>query len=185
MLRAGRNTLEIKKSGVGHLFYVADLRYIDGQENIRSESHGIKISRSYYRLQRTHDQDGQPVYKPVALHGSLTPGETIECVITIQSPENYQYLLIEDPLPSGFEVVTNDQNRLFSWEGEWSDWADQDIYDNRVVVSRTYLSKGKQTIRYQLRPEMDGDFHCLPARIYAMYAPEINAHSSEARLSVR
>jgi uncharacterized protein YfaS (alpha-2-macroglobulin family) len=47
------------------------------------------------------------------------------------------------------------------------------------------LSVGTTKVSYELRAEVPGRFAALPARVEAMYAPEIQATADEMRFEVR
>jgi uncharacterized protein YfaS (alpha-2-macroglobulin family) len=59
-----------------------------------------------------------------------------------------------------------------------------ELRDERVAFFITHLAQGTQVIRYVLRAETPGQYHALPARGYAMYAPEIAALADEWRGTV-
>ena len=46
------------------------------------------------------------------------------------------------------------------------------------------LARGKHSVSYRLRAETPGRFSALPARGYAMYAPELKANSDEIKLII-
>ena len=46
------------------------------------------------------------------------------------------------------------------------------------------VPQGVWEIRYELRAEVPGHFHALPALVHAMYVPEIRANGAEVRLTV-
>ena len=47
--------------------------------------------------------------------------------------------------------------------------------DDRVCFFAAKLEQGRTTVRYQLRAETLGKFSAAPAKIGAMYAPELKA----------
>jgi uncharacterized protein YfaS (alpha-2-macroglobulin family) len=47
-----------------------------------------------------------------------------------------------------------------------------------------YLAKGTNTINYDLRAEIPGNFGALPTKGYAMYAPDIRATASSFRIKI-
>jgi uncharacterized protein YfaS (alpha-2-macroglobulin family) len=47
------------------------------------------------------------------------------------------------------------------------------------------LDQGQHVLRYKLRAETPGQFHALPAKGFAMYAPEVKAISDEMRLRIK
>jgi uncharacterized protein YfaS (alpha-2-macroglobulin family) len=47
------------------------------------------------------------------------------------------------------------------------------------------LARGRHSVSYRLRAEIPGFFSALPARAYAMYAPELKANSDEIKLIIK
>jgi hypothetical protein len=82
--------------------------------------------------------------------------------------------------PAGCEPV---QLRSGSTWGD-SLWANVELRDDRVAFFANHLGKGTHVLHYRLRAETPGRFHAIPARGFAMYAPEVHAQSDEARLRV-
>ena len=56
--------------------------------------------------------------------------------------------------------------------------------DKRVVFFVHRLMQGKHSVSYRLRAEVPGEFSALPARIEAMYAPELKGNSDEDKVKV-
>jgi uncharacterized protein YfaS (alpha-2-macroglobulin family) len=83
--------------------------------------------------------------------------------------------------PAGCEPVQLQSGHTFGNDL----WANVELRDDRVVFFAGHLGKGTHVLRYKLRAETPGRFHALPARGFAMYAPEIHAQSDELRLRVR
>jgi uncharacterized protein YfaS (alpha-2-macroglobulin family) len=54
-----------------------------------------------------------------------------------------------------------------------------------VAFFLSQIPVGVTKLSYELRAEAPGRFHALPARVEAMYAPELRATSDEMRLEVR
>ena len=181
--------MRIEKNGSGDLFYYANLTYYSGEENVPAKfSNKISIERDYYRLQLVKDKDNSLVYKPFPLGDTATVGELIRCRLAIEAPKDFQYMIVEDMLPSGCEVVER-YNKPDDEEGEgeaWDYWwGGQTIYDNRVSFYLPYVYNGKRVIEYDFRPEIRGTFHVMPAVAQGSFEPDIYAHSAERRLIVR
>jgi len=46
------------------------------------------------------------------------------------------------------------------------------------------LMRGTHSVSYRLRAEVPGQFSALPARIEAMYAPELKGNSDEDKVKI-
>ncbi len=159
----GAHTVKITKNGEGVLYYLLTNKYYSSDEPVpKSTSGEMNISRVY----STND---------------VRVGDEIKVTLSVD-PYDLEYLVIEDYLPSGMEVVKDSVK--YSW------WANRyEIRDNRIVffVNNFYGWYGRtdrQSITYTLRAVFPGQYHVMPARIYAMYQPETHATTGEARLNV-
>jgi len=97
----------------------------------------------------------------------------------IESKNDYEYILLEDMKPAGFEPV-----EVRSGYGSNGLGAYVEFRDNRVALFLRRLARGKQSLSYRMRAETPGRFSALPARISAMYAPELRGNSDEIKLRV-
>ena len=111
---------------------------------------------------------------------TLQSGDLVEVELTLNSKNDYSYLVFEDMKPAGLEPVD-----VRSGEG-WGDGlcSNVELRDEKVAFFVDYLPQGQRVLRYQARAEVPGKFHALPANGYAMYAPEVRAISNEMRLGV-
>ena len=99
--------------------------------------------------------------------------------IIIDNKNDYEYLLLEDHKPSGFEP--DDQRSGYVWEGLR---AYRELRDDRVSFFLSELARGQHSISYRLRAETPGHVSALPATIEGMYSPELVGNSDEFRLKV-
>ncbi|MGQ9923979.1 MAG: alpha-2-macroglobulin family protein, partial [Armatimonadota bacterium] len=99
--------------------------------------------------------------------------------IQVRQRSSWQYVLVECPLPSGFEVVERPNP---SWDLSFSGI---EVRDDRVGIFSRTLDGDVNTFDFQVRAEVPGELHVMPVRAYAMYAPQLAGTSPEARLTVR
>ena len=59
-----------------------------------------------------------------------------------------------------------------------------ELRDNRVAFFVRQLARGKNSINYRMRAETPGLFSALPAKVSAMYAPELKGNSDEIKLKI-
>jgi hypothetical protein len=163
------------------LYYQTDLQYFTQEENLAPSSKGIQVKREYLRLKPGEpDQYGDKTYKVSELKGKIQKGEIIGVRLTVENAEELSYVVMEDPLPSGFEVMEG-----IRFDKEAAYYADMTIRDEKVALFATYMGKGKHVYNYALRPELAGDFHVMPTECYEMYRPEVKGNGAEARLEVQ
>jgi len=110
---------------------------------------------------------------------TLKVGDELLVKIRFTARDNFEYLVLEDYLPSGFEVVTNNAYN------DYQPYAHQERWDNRMVFFFTKVRKGEMyEVAYILRAELPGRFTVKPARMECMYEPSIQGWSSPAQFTV-
>lgn len=184
-LRVGDNTIRLEREGAGRFYYA-----FEGTQTVAGEhlgmlvnGSGIEVSRRYLRLEPRRMEDGtlrlMDSERPV---DQVRAGDVLTVEVTLRSRDDREYLLIEDPIPSGFRIV--DRGAIDPWE-EWVWWYSQmDAYDDRMAVFARHLPRGVQTFRYTIRAENVGVAHALPCRAFDMYRPEVFGSSSETVVEV-
>ncbi len=179
---AGDHEVTIEKEGRGALYYAAHLKYFLAEEDLKESTGSMTLQRSYAKVTyRGKDRDVEDLENGA----TVKSGDLIEVTLTVTADGPHEYMMIEDPLPSGFEVVKED--RFYGQGGgrrRWNYWYSRvEARDDRVCVASTSFN-GTQTVTYTLRAETPGEFHVLPARAFNMYVPEIAGWSSESRIKV-
>jgi uncharacterized protein YfaS (alpha-2-macroglobulin family) len=106
-------------------------------------------------------------------------GDLIEIELTIDSRNDYEYVVFEDLKAAGCEPV-----ELQSGYTEGGLGAYVEFRDERVAFFLRRLARGTHSVSYRLRSEIPGKFSALPTRAYAMYAPELRANSDELKLRI-
>ncbi|MFQ5856572.1 MAG: MG2 domain-containing protein [Anaerolineae bacterium] len=181
-LRDGPNTLRIERSGVGRLYYTLALRlelFYDGFEPVSSVDQGLKISRTHRLAEGDRREDG-----------AYSVGDLVEVHLTVEAQDEAWYVIVEDPLPAGFEALNERMNPIgygdvfapFRWY-EWG-YNRKNIYDDRVTFFVTRLWPGRHEFTYLMRAITPGTFSVLPAQAYPMYAEEMWGRSGSQQVSV-
>ncbi len=190
---SGAHQIEVRRTGKGPVYFSAYLTNFTKEDSITAAGLEVKVQRKFYRLERDDKQvsvqgdRGQVVsqqvakYKRIPLEDlrSITSGDLVEVELTIDSKNDYEYLLLEDHKPSGFEP--DDQRSGYIWEGLH---AYRELRDDRVSFFLTNLARGQHSISYRMRAETPGKVSALPATIEGMYAPELVGNSDEFKLRV-
>jgi uncharacterized protein YfaS (alpha-2-macroglobulin family) len=177
--------ITLEHEGAGTANYSAMLTAYSAARLKETTDNGFSITRSY----AVQDKDGawQPVKAPVS------NGEPVRVELRITTPRSREYVLIEDPLPSGFEARENEDaavNQEYSKDGWYQlPVTRRETRDDRIALFCSYLwgsgDGGKYVIRYILRPEQTGTRTALPSRIEMMYRPDVNGRSAENPLEVQ
>lgn len=181
-LKTGENIIDIIKNGEGVLYYTTRLSYFEDKPIIGDAAEGIKVSRKYMKLSRSKDKKGEIHEVTELLEGKpVKRGDRLRVEVTVEADNDYQYVLIEDPLPAGFEVTMSEAEK--NWGSLW--YCQQEVRDEKVSFFTRRLEKGKQMkLTYDIRSEMYGDVNVLPSSAYAMYEPEVRGRSAGDKLSV-
>jgi len=206
-LRPGRHVIELQRTGAMPIYYASYLTAYTDEDRIGQAGGEIRVNRSYHLLQsvessrRTVDRQGQPttVTTDDVLRRALPPdavirvGDVIEVQLDIDVRNGYDYLVLEDQKPAGFEPAQQGRANQIPFlaatanaHGEWYESVPLHVEhrDDRVVFFIARLKHGKCSVSYRMRPELPGRLHALPARVWGMYGPELRANSDEACLTV-
>ncbi|MHB0999602.1 MAG: MG2 domain-containing protein [Armatimonadota bacterium] len=189
-VKEGENTVTITKNGAGPLYYSTVLRYFSLEEDIKPYASGMNIKREYFRLVPVRDANGVMSIKPRPIGRRVSIGDRILCRLTINSNDNYHYVVIEDPRLAGWESMEqlSDGDSYGGYESReegWLPWTRREYRDEKVAIFATRLPKGKWVAEYFMRAEIPGEFHSLPTTAYGMYAPQANGNGAERRVRVR
>ena len=192
-VQTGSHHIEIRRTGTGPIYFNAYLTNFTQEDPITAAGLEVKVRRRFYRLERD-DRDvsvrgsrGQAVHQkstrwrriPLKNLDEVISGDLVEVELLVDSKNDYEYLLLEDRKPSGFEP--DDQRSGYIHKGLR---AYRELRDDRVSFFLADLTRGNHSVSYRLRAESPGRVAALPARIEGMYAPELVGNSHEFRLQV-
>jgi hypothetical protein len=189
----GTNTITLKKSGKGPVYFNAYLDYFTLEDFITKAGLEIKVQRRVFRLKEVEKKikdagsRGQVVDRKVEKYereplenlAALKSGDLVEVELVIESKNDYEYLVFEDMKAAGFEPVEVRSGYTGNEMGAYVEFRDQ-----KVAFFVRRLARGKHSVSYRLRAEIPGKFSALPTRAYAMYAPELKANSDEIKLII-
>jgi uncharacterized protein YfaS (alpha-2-macroglobulin family) len=190
---SGKHTLEVRRQGTGPVYFNAYLTNFTLEDFLTRAGLEVKVNRKYYKLTRveasakTQGSRGQALdqkvekYKRTELANlsSLRSGDLVEVELEIDSKNDYEYLIFEDPKAAGFEPMLVRSGYNANDLGAY-----MELRDDKVCFFVRSLMRGKHSLAYRLRAEIPGKFSALPARAYAMYAPELKGNSDEIKLTI-
>jgi len=196
-LAPGKHTIKITRKGSGSLYWGAHLKYIDTANRIKGGGNQMAIERKYFKLTREKFTNTRRIWKggkyvseefpdtrykktPMKFGAEIASGELIEVQLNITTDHNFEYMIFEDPKPSGCEP-----HRLTSG-GTYGGgvYANMELRDTRVVFFASWMPEGKRSISYKLRCEQPGTFRVLPTSGEAMYSPFIEAVSDSGLITI-
>lgn len=163
----------VTKNGDGVLFASARWEYrSNGTDSRLRGDTPLKINRNYYRLNPVNE-GGKIIYNMEPLSGEAKLGDLVAVRLSVSGQENQRYLLVEDPLPTGAEVVARDD--LYQVRGQpawWTTWwSRREVRDNRVSYFPWRMPKDGLEYVYLIRFTNAGAFKVTPARVEPMYKP--------------
>jgi uncharacterized protein YfaS (alpha-2-macroglobulin family) len=175
----------VRGDGSGRLYYNAHLNVHRPVEDVAPLDKGINISRAYFTTaEECLGRDCPEIQSALA-------GELVTVRLTLTIPETTYYLLVEDFIPAGAEVLdtslkTSQQSALQQYNPQkpfdqgWGWWyfnAPQ-IYDDHISWAVDILPAGTYELTYQLVTLQPGEFRVLPARAWQLYFPEVQGNSA-------
>ena len=167
-LLSGKNSIVLEKHGTGNLYYSHVIKYVVRDISMPAFDSGFTISRRYTEIEpvKKIDEKGNTVYVYNEIKQEIKPGDRIRVEIKISGGERFEYVMIEDPIPAGCEVIEQipDEN----W---W--YCRREIRDEKVAFFTSFWGEKERTIVYYLRAETPGSYHVLPTKAQLMYLPEV------------
>ncbi len=192
-LTGGKHTLELRKTGDAPLYSSVWVTAFTMEEHIPAAGLEVKVARHYWKLTpkekkvNVASSTGNPLQQRVEAYDrteikdgdTVRSGDMIEAELIAESKNDYEYLLIEDMKPAGFETV----NVRSGYVGDTLN-SYLELHDERASFFLRELPLGKHSLTYRLRAEVPGSFHALPAKVSAMYSPELRGNSDELQVKV-
>ena len=173
-------------AGAGNLYYSAYLTVNLPVENIQPLDQGMIVSRQYFSL----DDPKKPITQAAR-------GDLVRVRLTIVAPDALHYVVINDPLPAGFEAVdtaiaTDAQapsvyTRQDFDERGWGWWyfSHTEMRDEKVVLSSDYLPAGTYVYTYLARASTAGTFKVIPPTAAEFYFPDVGGRGAGSTFTVK
>ena len=196
----------VRHGGNAPVYFAVQATLFTAEEPVTPAGSELFVKRSYFKLVPRATLLKGTTFDRIPLNDGETvnSGERIETVVTIETKNDYEYLLFEDLKPAGFEAVeVRSGGSLYAREvkrptapatsqsaGERDEftgrtrWVYPEWRDRKAALFIDKLPQGFWELRYEFRAETPGRFHTLPVLAHAMYVPEIRANSAEVRVNV-
>jgi len=154
-----------------NFYYDMALKYYLPADRIPPRDEGFSITRNLYRL------DDKENKEPLT---EAKVGDILRGHIQITVPADRNFVMIEDYIPAGMEIVNLDlateekSLRLQEKELEGRELRPdfKEIHDDRVFLYEERLRPGVYEFDYYVRVLVKGKFTYLPAHVSEMYFPE-------------
>jgi uncharacterized protein YfaS (alpha-2-macroglobulin family) len=176
-VRPGPNDIRVEVEGSGKVYFSTLLTYFQQEDEISPVDNGFVVSREYYTLSAggAAAKEGIP--------DVVKSGDRFRVDVTFKVEAPVEYVMLEDYLPSGFEVDEDEFERDYYYDWYWGN-THRERRDEKMVFFFTSLSAGEYKVSYVIHAEQPGKHLALPARASLMYAPEIWGTSGEASFDV-
>ncbi|HSR35146.1 MAG TPA: alpha-2-macroglobulin, partial [Anaerolineae bacterium] len=189
-----RHSAQADQTGEGRLYYSANLRYYLPADHVQALDRGIIVARQYSPVDVAHE------YVDTA-----RVGDVIQVKLTLIAPTDLYYVVVEDPLPAGFEGVdlslkttsvvgeqpelrnlTAEEEDLWYRRYGWGWWwfSHTEMRDEKVALFAQYLPRGTYEYTYLMRASVPGEFLVMPTTAFEMYFPEVFGRSDGGKFTV-
>ncbi len=125
-------------------------------------------------IEEYEDPAQLPQYSGISLHSSVLGssgeiseveyGKTCRLQVKVSNSEYRHYLVMEVPVPSGFQILNKIERSGYEVAREY--------YPDRIVLYFERLPKGNYVYTFDLLPQFNGKFQLMPAFMEDMYMPE-------------
>ena len=133
-------------------------------------------------------KDASPIH-------SAQMGEAVTVRLTLVLPHEAYYLVLEDYIPAGAEILDSSLKTVQQGEFEepgplydpndpfasgWGWWLFEParIYDERISFAASYLPAGTYELTYTMILLQPGEYQAMPARAWMFYFPEVQGSSA-------
>ncbi len=199
LLADALNVLGIARTaGPGRLYYTAHLEVYQPVEALEPADRGFSIQRRYTLASCAAERikaGGSVLECPEVREVKL--GDVIRVDLTIITPHDRYYVVVEDPLPAGGEAVdtglattsllameptlSRPSSRWWWW---WNWYSRSELRDEKVVLFADVLSAGTYEYSYTFRATLPGEYRVIPTVAREFYFPEVFGRSDGRLLTI-
>ncbi len=193
------NVLGIARTaGPGRLYYTAHLEVYQPVEALEPADRGFRIERRYTDAACAAEKirAGDSVLECPEVR-EVKLGDVIRVDLTIITPHDRYYVVVEDPLPAGGEAIdtglaTTSQLALeptlsrpnSRWWWWWNWYSRSELRDEKVVLFADVLAAGTYEYSYTFRATLPGEYRVIPTVAREFYFPEVFGRSDGRLLTI-
>jgi alpha-2-macroglobulin len=183
-LPPGKVVIHLTKAGTGRLYYTAQLTQIVKEDLnvVPPGTPGLSVTRHYELL--AHRNESPRSNSAAKYVTAFRAGDIIRTRLTVKAEKVYEYLMLEDPLPAGFEPQDHGSVDPWEWEsyGWW--WSANIIRDHETCFAIHHLASGEQELAYLSVAQTPGTFTAMPPVLYDMYNSEVHCEGVANTITV-
>src|SRR5690606_16792250 len=106
----------------------------DTEEGLeRRGTRRLALSRKYFSLAPVR-KGNRIVYEERPFSGTVAPGDLVLVRLVVAGSNDWQYLVVEDPLPAGAEAVSNPHTLELAQPPPWTFGSHREYRDDRVAL---------------------------------------------------
>jgi uncharacterized protein YfaS (alpha-2-macroglobulin family) len=171
------STVTVEKETKGFAFASATWSF--STEKLPAEGHGdfFSVSRHYFKRETG---GREATLTPIKEGTKLAVGDELEVHISLRTKHAAEYVHLRDPRGAGFEP----EHAVSGYRYDLGIFWYEETRDSGANFFFDHLPVGEYTFKYRVRASMAGTFRVGPATVQSMYAPEFNAYSAGAALTV-
>ncbi|HEY4185400.1 MAG TPA: alpha-2-macroglobulin family protein [Polyangia bacterium] len=170
-------TVTVEKDSKGFAFASATWHFSTEQSPTEDRGDFFSVSRTYF----LRDSSGKEVtLTPLKEGALLKAGDELEVHLSLRTKHAAEYVHLRDPRGAGFEP----ENAVSQYKWDLGISYYEETRDSGANFFFSALPVGEYPFKYRLRASMAGTFHVGPATVQSIYAPEFNAYSTGAVLTV-
>lgn len=167
--------VSITKEGKGRFYYGMRMTYFPkGPSESRDE--GVTVLRAM-----------EPAEAPAGT--PLRTGMLLKVTVTVIAHQDRNYLVVEDPVPAGFEVVSTafqtTAAALGDRQGMFSVFSHVERYDDRVALFAVWMPAGIHSYTYLVRSIHAGTYAQPSTRAECMYEPEVFGLTASGAVTIK
>lgn len=207
-LRGGNLVLD--KDGEGTLFYEARLQYARRELPTTALDRGFSVQKMLRSVDPAKLAEALRAL-PEASASVFRGSDLVLADLFVITPSPREYVVLDDPLPAGFEAVDAQLETTAGWlelpdsaaeasagdcpgcgyhdrahdRGVLPGWYRQELRDDRVLFFVDHMPAGIFHYRYLARATSLGQFVTPPTKAEEMYTPEVMGRTAAQRIEVR
>jgi hypothetical protein len=153
------------------------LEYNNEDTQISANNNGINISRSYYRIA------DKTRLVPLGRNTTVNAGDVILVEVNVSGSPSLDYVVIEDPIPSGFLPVYDVNEYNISGVSFFKDITHHEFGSDKSSFFLRNFRSGKY--HYILQANYPGVYYSKPGIAYGMYRPQEWGNSDSTLIEIR
>ncbi len=142
------------------------------------------------RISREISRVGDEMLQKIGLYAfdkplTIETGQVFDIGLEVIVDRRVEHVVINDPLPAGFEAVDESfQTATSALKAKADSWqlGFKTIYRDRIIAQSFHLDPGVYSLHYLVRGVTPGTFIYPGAKVHLQYAPEEFGRSADSTL---